>query len=43
MGAEVERAEDVEGNLTIKTESLEPYGVDYIAILIQGTDLEIKL
>ncbi len=42
MGAEVERTEEVEGDLAIKAESLETDGIDYIAILVQGTDLEIK-
>lgn len=41
--AEVEGAKDVEGHFAIKAESLESDGVDYIAILVQGTDLEIRL
>lgn len=42
MGAEVEGTEDVERNFAIEAESLESNGVDHIAILIQGADLEVK-
>ena len=36
---EVERSDHVEGNLAVKPEALEPDRVDFIAALVEGTDL----
>ena len=43
MSAEVEGAEDVDGDLGVEAKALEADGVYDIAVLVEGADLEIRL
>jgi hypothetical protein len=40
VGAEVERSDDIEGHLAVKTETLKADGIDLVAILVEGTNLK---
>jgi hypothetical protein len=42
VGAEVERSDDIEGHLAVKTETLKADGIDLFAILVEGTNLLFK-
>ena len=39
VGAQIEGAQDIEGDLTIKTEALEAYGLDLLTMLVESLSL----